>query len=83
MARGGRPPAESYPQTKISLWVGADDWRWLTARHRFHASTKVRQLIGDYRRKIEGPRRLGYRDEIEARAWDLRELLAPPKAGRG
>jgi hypothetical protein len=79
MASGGRPPAESYPQVKISAWIGRDDWRWLRSRHHLDASSVLRRLVGDYRRKIEGPRRLGYRDEIEARAWDLRELCKPPK----
>jgi hypothetical protein len=44
-----------YPLTKISAWVGAADWEWLQSRHRYDASAVLRQLIGDYRRKMERP----------------------------
>jgi hypothetical protein len=50
--------------TKISLWVGADDWAWLQTLHRYDASRVVRDLIGNYRRKIEAPRTA--RDDLEA-----------------
>ena len=63
MARGGRHQATSYPVTKISLWVGADDWTWLQTRHRYDASRVVRDLIGDYRRQTEAP---GWAEEIES-----------------
>jgi hypothetical protein len=55
MARGGRRQATSYPLTKITLWVGVDDWEWLQARHRYHASRVIRNLIIEHRRNIEQP----------------------------
>ena len=56
MARPPRHQATSYPVTKISLWVGADDWARLQTRHRYDASRVIRDLIGDYRRQTEAPR---------------------------
>jgi hypothetical protein len=67
MRRGGRHRAAAYPLTKISAWVDATDWAWLQSRHRYDASAVLRQLIGQYRRKIEEP-------EEELAPLDLEEL---------
>jgi len=69
MARSGRHKATSYELTKISAWVGADDWAFLQSRHRYAASDVLRRLIHEYRLKVETPR--AWRD---ATALDLSGL---------
>ena len=44
---------EAYPLHKITLWIRADDWPWLQARHRYDASRVIRELVIEYRRKVE------------------------------
>jgi hypothetical protein len=65
MAYRGRHKAASCQLTKISAWVGADDWQWLRSRHWYDASAVLRRLIANYRLKIEGPREYEERESLE------------------
>jgi hypothetical protein len=61
MRRGGRRKI-SHLHVKVSLFIDRTNWEWLTTRHRYDASKVVRDLVADYRRKIEEPTRSAAQD---------------------
>jgi len=50
---------EPYSMRKITIWIRDEDWPWLRAQGRPRGASRIiRELIVDYRRKIEEPRDL-------------------------
>ena len=52
--RGRHKEAEG--RIKISLWIDGSDWAWLAQHHRGAASQVVRDLVAEYRERVEAPR---------------------------
>lgn len=68
MAPPGRHQATWYPLVKISLWVGADDWRWLQTQCPNDASRVIRDFLLTLRKESEE------RDAQRAQPLDLSQL---------